>query len=248
MEFISAYNYRLSYGRGRDNANADFLSRLPILPTAEDISGSSALTDPDDLGVYLIRAYGYTTPSCPIPGVGLSGLTLPSQNNPGTGWNTSLTPVLSGLPLTKDDFRTHRAPMPLRRMPSPTTGTSVTPTNGPYLSYAIDDQLETFRPNRAGRTRSRTVILTGNTPLRPDYHRAARSGFAASAAPAPPPKAPLRSTLLPPSARLGSKIPLGSPDLYRPSPAPHPQMDPTPTAPPVSNHTTPENDAYVAAK
>ena len=26
MEFISAYNYRLSYRRGRDNANADFLS------------------------------------------------------------------------------------------------------------------------------------------------------------------------------------------------------------------------------
>ena len=70
MEFVSAYNYRLSYRRGRDNANADFLSRLPIPPTAEDISGSSALTDPDDLGVYLIRACGYTTPSYPIPGVG----------------------------------------------------------------------------------------------------------------------------------------------------------------------------------
>ena len=51
MEFLSAYNYRLSYRRGRDNANADFLSRLPIPPTAEDISGSSALTDPDDLDV-----------------------------------------------------------------------------------------------------------------------------------------------------------------------------------------------------
>ena len=85
MEFLSVYNYRLSYRRGRDNANADFLSRLPIPPIAEDISGSSALTDPDDLGVYLIRACGYTTPSCPIPGVGLGGLTPPSDNNLGTG-------------------------------------------------------------------------------------------------------------------------------------------------------------------
>ena len=56
MGFLSAYNYRLSYRQGLDNTNADFLSRLPIPPSAEDISGSSALTDPDDLGVYLIRA------------------------------------------------------------------------------------------------------------------------------------------------------------------------------------------------
>ena len=116
MEFLSAYNYRLSYRRGRDSANADFLSRLPIPLSAEDISDSSALTDPDDLGVhwYLIRACGYTTPSCPISGVGLGGLTPSSHNNPGTGRNPFLTPVLGGLPLTKDDFRTHRAPMPLR--------------------------------------------------------------------------------------------------------------------------------------
>ena len=49
MEFLLACNYRLSYRRGRNNANADLLFRLPIPPTAEDISGSSALTDPDDL-------------------------------------------------------------------------------------------------------------------------------------------------------------------------------------------------------
>ena len=97
MEFLSAYDYRLSYRRGRENANADFLSRFPIPPTTEDISGSSALTDPDDLGVYLIRACGYTSPSYPISGVGLGGLTPPSCNNPGTGPNPFLTPVLGGL-------------------------------------------------------------------------------------------------------------------------------------------------------
>ena len=184
MEFLSAYNYRLSYRRGRENANADFLSRLPILPTTEDISGSSALTDPHNLGVYLIGACGYTTSSCPIPGVGLGGLTSPCSNNPGTGPNPPPTLVLGGLHLTKDDFRTHRFLMPLRRMTGPTTSPFATSIDGPCLSYAINDQHETPRSNCARHTRSRTATLAGNTPLRPDYRMAARSGFAASAAPA----------------------------------------------------------------
>ena len=143
------------------------------------------------------------------------------------------TPVLGGLPLTKDDCRTHRASMPLRRMAGPTADTSVTHTSGPYLSCAIDDQLETSRPNRTGRTRSRTAIPTGNTPLRPDYHRAARSGFVASAAPALPPTIPLRSSPLPRSGRLGSTVPLGRPNLCRPSPPQNPQMYATHTASPA---------------
>ena len=49
MEFLSVYNYRLPYRRGRKNANADFFSGLPLPPTVEDILGSSALMDPDDL-------------------------------------------------------------------------------------------------------------------------------------------------------------------------------------------------------
>ena len=56
MELLSAYNFRLSYRRGQENANADFLSRLPLPPIADNVSGASALSDPDDLGVYLIRA------------------------------------------------------------------------------------------------------------------------------------------------------------------------------------------------
>ena len=244
MEFLSAYNYRLSYRRGRDNANADFLSRLQIPPTTEDISGSSALTDPDDLGVYLIRACGYTSPFCPIPGVGLGGLTPPSDKNLGTGWHHSPTSVLGGLSLTQDDFRTHRAPMSLRRGAGPPADASVYTTHGPYPSYAIDDQLESSRPTRAGRTRSRTAILAGHTPLRPDYHRAARSGFAAPAALALPPRTQPRSSPLPRSDRLGSTTPLGRPGLCRPPPAQNSQIDTTPPAP----HTNTEDDTYAATK
>ena len=137
MEFLSAYNYHLLYRQERDNANADFLSRLPIPPTAEDISGSSVLTDPDDLGVYLIRACGYTTQFCPMSGVGLGGLTPSSYNSPGTGPEPFPTPVLGGLPLTKGDFRTHRALMPLRRRTGPTP--FATPTDESCLSSTIDD-------------------------------------------------------------------------------------------------------------
>ena len=85
MEFLSAYNYRLSYRRGRENANADFLSRLPLLPTVEDISGLSVLSYPDDFGVYVIRAYDYIAPPCPIPGVNLGGLAPSSYLTPCTG-------------------------------------------------------------------------------------------------------------------------------------------------------------------
>ena len=248
MEFLSACNYRLSYRRGRDNASADFLSRLPIPPTAEDISGSSALTDPDDLGVYLIRACGYTTSSCPIPGVGLDGLTSLSSNNPGTGSNPSPTLVLGGLHLTKDDFRTHRSPMPLRRMTGPITSPFATPTDGPCLSYAINDQHEIPRSDGARHTRSRTATLAGNTPLRSDYRKVARSGFAASAAPAPPPKTSFRLSPPPRSGRLGSTIPLGCLTSPHPPPVPNSQMDnPTPTTPPVVQYPAPGNDNLAAA-
>ena len=94
VEFISAYNFRLSYRRGQENANAYFLSRLPLPPIDEDVYGASTLTDPDDLGVYLIRTCGFTAPSCPVSGVGLGGLIPPPD-----------IPVLGELPRTKDDFR-----------------------------------------------------------------------------------------------------------------------------------------------
>ena len=138
MEFLSAYNFRLSYRRGQENANADFLSRLPLPPIAEDISGASALTDPDDLGVYLIRTCGFTTPACPVPGVGLGGLTASPCHAPDAvlGGLTPPpdSPVLGGLPLTIDDFRTHRASMPPTHMTARPRRPYATPPKAPFTT------------------------------------------------------------------------------------------------------------------
>ena len=161
---------------------------------------ASALTDPDNLGVYLIRACGLTTSSCPAPGVSLGGL-VPSPDIPVLGGlaPSPYIPVLGGLPLTSDDFRTHRAPLP---SPSATTCPRcprATFPQAPYTTYAINARDDAPRPTR--RTRSQTAILDGNTPSRSDYRTAAHSGFAASAAAASP---PLRTSPPPRSARLGS--------------------------------------------
>ena len=198
MEFLSAYNFRLSYRRGQKNANADFLSRLPLPPIADDVSGASALTDPDDLGVYLIRACGLTTPSCPVPGVGLGGL-VPSPDIPVLGGLAPSpdTPVLGGLPLTSDDFRTHRAPIPSPSATLRPRRPRATLPQASYTTYAINPRNDAPRPTR--RTRSQTAILDGNTPSRPDYCTAAHSRFAASAAAAPP---SLRTSPPPRSARV----------------------------------------------
>ena len=200
MKFLSACNFRLSYRRGQENANADFLSRLPLPPIADDVSGASALTDPDDLGVYLIRACGLTTPSCPVPGVGLRGL-VPSPYIPVLGGLAPSPdiPVLGGLPLTSDNFRTHRAPIPSSSATIRPCRPCVTFPQAPYTTYAINARDDAPRPTR--RTRSQTAILDGNTPSRSDYRTAAHSGFATSAAATSP---PLRTSPPPRSARLGS--------------------------------------------
>ena len=121
------------------SAYADFLSRLPLPPIADNVSGASALTDPDDLGVYLIRACRLTTPSCPVPGVGLGGL-VPSPDIPVLGGLAPSPdiPVLGGLPLTSDDFQTHRDPLP---SPSATTcprRPRATFPQAPCTTYAIN--------------------------------------------------------------------------------------------------------------
>ena len=203
----------------------------------------------DEDGKTLTLTSFYTTPSCPSPGVDLGGLAPPSYKSPGTGTNPFPTPVLGGLPVTKNDFRTHRAPMPLMLMTDPTTVPFAAPTDVPCLPYAIDAQHEASRSNCFRRTQSRMAILAGNTPLRPDYRAADRSGFSVSAAPAPPPKVLFCSSPPPRSARLGSTIPLGRPASPRLTPAPNSQMDHSPpAASPVLQYTTPDNDTSTAAE
>ena len=140
--------------------------------------------------------------------------------------------------------------MPAPHMTGPTTRPFAAPTEEPWLSYASDDQHDAPRFNCAKRTRSQTAILVSNTPLRPDNRTAACSGFAVSAAPAPPPKASFRSSLPPHSAHLGSTIPLGPYASPRPKPvSSNPRVGPlAPVAPPVLPITAPDNDASAAAE
>ena len=161
---------------------------------------------------------------------------------PGTlvnGSAPSPTLVLGGLPLTKEDFRTHRAPMPTSHTTSSTTCPFAAPTEETCFSHAIYDHHGASRSNCARRTRSQTAILADKTSLRPDYRSAACSGFIASAAPAPPPKASFRSSLPPRSTRLGSTTPLGRHASPRTTPTPsNPQLD----------HSLPDNDDSTAAE
>ena len=243
MEFLSAYNFRLSYRRGQETANAYFLSRLPLPPIDEDDSGASALTDPDDLGVYLIRACGLTTPSCPVPGVGLGGL----ASSPDIPVLDGLAPppdisVSGGLPLTQDDFRAHRAPLPSLSMTARSSRSCATPSQAPSTTYAISTCDDALRPSR--RTRSQTAISAGHTPSRPDYRKAAHSGFAAPAASAPPPS---RTSPPPRPDRLGyTKITNGR----VPTSSPPPSADLRSTPPPLTaslHPTAPDPDIQAAA-
>ena len=139
--------------------------------------------------------------------------------------------------------------MPAPHVTGPTTRPFAAPTEEPWLSYASDDQHDAPRSNCAKCTRNQTAILASNTPFCPDNRTAARSGFAASAAPAPPLKASFRSSLPPRSARLGSTIPLGRYASPRPKPvSSNPRVGPLkPVAPPVLPIIAPDNDASAAA-
>ena len=240
MEFLSAYNFRLSYRRGQEHANVDFLSRLPLPLIADDVSGASALTDPDNLGVYLIRACGLTTPSCPVPGVGLGGL-VPSPNIPVLGGLAPSPdiPVLGGLPLTSDDFRTHLASIPSPSATIRPRRPRATFPQAPCTTYVINARDDAPRPTR--RTRSQTTTLDPIAPRlshgRLQWVRCVRRCNVSSARTSPPPR----------SARLGSTTSPGrrAPISSTPSPA-DPQSVPPPLS--ASLHTTaPDPDVQAAA-
>ena len=139
--------------------------------------------------------------------------------------------------------------MPLNRMAGPEASRSVVATDISWLSYAINDHNEAPRSDCARHTRSRTATLTGNTPLWPDYRMSDRSGFAASAAPSPPPKATLRSPPLPRSARLDATIPLRRPTPPHMTAAPNPHMDhPPPVAPRAQQDATLDGETGTIAE
>ena len=117
---------------------------------------------------------------------------------------------------------------------------SLPPTS--LAAYAISAPNDAPRPTR--RTRSQTAILDGNAPSRPDYRTAARSGFAASAASAPP---PLRTSPLPRSVRLGSTPSSGHSTSTRSTQTlPDFQSDPPPPTVPL-HPTLPDPDVQAAA-
>ena len=148
------------------------------------------------------------SPPLPAASVGLGGLTPSPCHAPdailGGPTPPPDSPVLGGLPLTIDDFRPHRAPMPPTHMTDRPRRPYATLPKAPFTTYAISAVDDAPRSTR--RPRSRTAILDGNAPSRPDYCTAAHSGFAASAASAP---LPLRTSPPPRSARLGSTTSTG---------------------------------------
>ena len=75
------------------------------LPPKGGISDSSILSDPDDLGVYVIRACNSITPPCPIPGVDPGGLAPSSYRTLGTGLDVFSFAGYSGLEWAAPDER-----------------------------------------------------------------------------------------------------------------------------------------------
>ena len=104
--------------------------------------------------------------------------------------------------------------------------------------------LENTRLPTTRRTRSQTAILAGTTPSRPDYRLAARSGFAASAAPAPP---PLCTSPPSRSVRLGSTTPDRPASNDAPPTPPATTPDSPPPVAPVPTQREQAPDATVEA-
>ena len=174
---------------------------------------------------------GLTPSPCHAHDAILGGLTPPPD-----------PPVLGGLPLTPDDFCTHRAPIPPTHTTDRPRRASATPPSTPFAPYAISAPHNAPRSTR--RTRSQTATLDGNAPSRPDYRTAARNGFTASAASVPP---PLCTSPPPRSARLGSTTSAGHPASTRSTlTLPDSQSDPPPPTAPL-HPTLPDPDVQAAA-
>ena len=58
FDFLNAYTFTLKHRSKNANANADVLSRLPLLATPEDLRPRYRLTDPSDLDIFFVGASG----------------------------------------------------------------------------------------------------------------------------------------------------------------------------------------------
>lgn len=145
MEFL-AFNFSIFSHLGKNNANAEFLSRLPLLPTDESISRYCTLPDLDDLGVYIIHARGLIAFSCPIPDIGLGGLVPLSLTTSGSGLVGLISQpdpsILGGMPVIHNDFP------------------DLAYAENPCSSYSIRVHENYTRSAHTRLTRSQTTILS----------------------------------------------------------------------------------------
>ena len=152
-------------------------------------------------------------------------------------------PILGGLLLSRANFRTYHAPLQPPHMIGSIDRPHGVSLGNPPPSKTIQT-LENTRLLTTRRTRRQTAILAGTTPSRPDYRLAARSGFAASAASAPP---SLRTSPPSRSARLGSSTSdRPASNNASPTSTASPPDSPPPTAP-VPTQPEQATDASVEA-
>ena len=212
LEFLTAFDYTLEYREGSANGNADFLSCLPKPVTEHDRTGSTSLTPVEDGGIYLIRACGLHTPSSPIPGAGLGGLTPRTESN-----------ALGGLPVTSSDFSDFRAhgprmglddlPTPSRRFVARVSASVATVDSSPdrgWVSRAADNDfasvsaVSTAVSEGSAEAPATTTSVAQSTPSRSSVQRTD------SVEPTGPTASVLTSPVSPaPQTMTQSKSPLG---------------------------------------
>lgn len=109
MEFLSGYNFIMSYHRGKANANVDVLSQLSLLPTEEGIN--FRLLCPVEPGrpwrVPQPRLGPYTV-FLPYPRIGVGGLAARVRRFGASFASPVTTPVFGPL-------RLHVLPCPVHR-------------------------------------------------------------------------------------------------------------------------------------
>ena len=176
------------------------LSRLPLPPTEEDLTGHSRLSYPDEVASYTIRASASLDAGPTPAGVGLDGLLPP---------NSATT--LGGLPLTDEDFsdfRQHGPRITLDTLPAPSGKFERRATTS---KFAPKPQLHLRHHPYIARADGGTIFAITT--------RATAANRLNNGTPAGPPTSSARPLLLtPPSARTANSTDdiLEPPAVHRP--------------------------------